>query len=92
MTATVTHQPKAGATLTGAEYEATDHHVISIAAADIGAAAAGHNHDATYATTGHTHASYAASDHNHNGTYAASSHTHAYLSPAKVGARVALGV
>lgn len=92
MTATVTHQPKAGATLTGAEYEAADHHVVSITATDIGAAESGHNHDATYATTGHTHASYAASDHNHTGVYAASSHTHAYLSPAKVGARVALGV
>lgn len=38
MTATVTHQPKAGATLTGTEYEASDHHVVTIAAADIGAA------------------------------------------------------
>lgn len=47
------HKAKAGATLTGAEYEAADHHVISIAAADIGAAESGHNHDAAYATTGH---------------------------------------
>lgn len=92
MAATVTHKAKAGATLTGAEYEAADHHVISIAAADIGAATAGHDHTGTYATTGHTHASYAASDHDHAGVYAASSHTHSYLSPAKVGARVALGV
>lgn len=31
----VTHTPKAGATLTGTEYEASDHHVISLEAADI---------------------------------------------------------
>ena len=34
----------------------------------------------------------ATSGHDHTGVYAASSHTHAYLSPAEVGARVALGV
>ena len=55
MTATVTHKPKAGAKLTGAEYEAANHHVVSIAAADIGAAADDHDHDADYATTGHDH-------------------------------------
>lgn len=31
----VTHQPKAGATLTGAEYEAADHHVIALTEAEI---------------------------------------------------------
>lgn len=34
MTATVTHTPKAGATLTGAEYESATHHVVAIPHAD----------------------------------------------------------
>lgn len=55
---------------------------------DIGAAAAAHNHDASYAALAHDHASayaaidhahasdYAAIDHNHDETYAALAHDH----------------
>lgn len=71
MTATVTHQPKAGATLTGTEYEAADHHVVSITPADIGAAADDHDHDGTYATSGHTHDTYALAAHDHDADYEA---------------------
>ncbi len=55
MTATVTHKKKAGDKLTGAEYESTSHHVVSIAVSDIGAAADDHDHDADYAVIDHTH-------------------------------------
>lgn len=69
MTASVQHAQKSGATLTGAEYEAADHHTITGVALD------DHTHD-TYATTSHTHDTYAASDHLHDGVYAADAHTH----------------
>lgn len=37
----IAHQPKAGALLTGTEYEAADHHLVTLTAADVGAEAAG---------------------------------------------------
>lgn len=55
MTATVTHQPKSGAKLTGTEYESADHHVVEITAADIGAAADDHDHENVYAPVEHSH-------------------------------------
>lgn len=56
MAATVTHKPKAGAKLTGVEYESANHHVVSIAPADIGAAASNHDHANAYAPVDHSHA------------------------------------
>ena len=68
MAATVTHTPKAGARLTGAEYESATHHTVSITAADVGASATGHTH--THAsTTGQT-----ANDH-HSQSHTPSDHT-----------------
>jgi len=72
----VAHTPKAGAQLSGDEYEAADHHVITLSASDVGAAADDHDHDSTYATVGHSHASYAADDHTHDAAYAAIDHSH----------------
>ena len=57
----VTHVAPTG--LVGAE-EWTAEHVVSITAADIGAAEDVHTHD--YAATAHTHDTYAASDHTHD--------------------------
>lgn len=67
MTASVQHAPKSGATLTGAEYEAADHHTISGVALEI------HTHD--YAAAAHAHDTYATSSHTHD-TYAIEAHTH----------------
>jgi hypothetical protein len=77
MTATVQHAPKAGAKLTGTEYEAADHHTIT------GVALSDHTHTGVYAVT----------DHTHTGVYADASHTHAaYPTAAQVAALIALGV
>lgn len=57
----VTHIAPTG--LVGAE-EWTAEHTVDLTAADVGAAAADHDHDADYSATGHSH-DYAASDHSH---------------------------
>jgi hypothetical protein len=44
----------------------------ALLASDIGAAALGHNHDASYSASGHSHDT----THNHDGTYATDDHTH----------------
>lgn len=56
MAASVTHKPKAGALLTGTEYEAADSHTVSITAADVGAEDAGAV--ATHAAAGDPHTGY----------------------------------
>lgn len=57
----VTHVTPSG--LVGAE-EWTAEHTVNLTAADVGAAADTHDHDADYSATDHTH-DYAATDHTH---------------------------
>jgi hypothetical protein len=61
----VRHTPKAGATLTGTEYEATDHHIITLTAADVGAESSGAV--ATHAGAADPHTGYRleSADHSH---------------------------
>ena len=48
----ITHKPKAGALLTGTEYEAADAHTVTLTASDVGAAATAHVHSGADITSG----------------------------------------
>lgn len=54
MAATVTHTPKAGSKLTGAEYESASHHTVSVAHADLSSVTANQHHNQSHSQTDHS--------------------------------------
>jgi hypothetical protein len=85
----VTHKAKAGALLTGTEYEAADSHVVDIDPADIGAATDDHNHDVDYEAAGAV-ATHAAAGDPHTG-YRLESADHSHATSGLQGGQVAHG-
>lgn len=55
MAASVTHKPKAGALLTGTEYEAADSHTVAVAHADLSSVTANQHHSQAHALNSSDH-------------------------------------